>query len=81
MPTKRTINVNGQDLEVVDVTFEPVKPEAWNEYELGDGGRVRIKLSVNRVLQVLDPDGKPAKTAEGDRFLVVQSSNQMIVQD
>lgn len=81
MPTKRTINVNGQDLEVVDVSFDAAKPESWNEYELADGGRIRIKLVVTRVLQVLDPDGKPAKTPDGDRFLVVQSNNQMIVQD
>ena len=81
MPTKRTINVNGQDLEVVDVAFESVKPETWNEYALADGGSFRIKLSVNRVLQVLDPEGKPARNAEGDRFLVVQSNNQLVIQD
>lgn len=81
MATKRTINVNGQDLEVVDIEFEPAKPEVWNEYALADGGRIRIKLSVNRVLQVLDSDGKHARTAEGDRFLVVQSNNQLVVQD
>jgi hypothetical protein len=81
MATKRTINVNGQDLEVVDVDFEPAKAEAWNEYVLADGGRIRIKLSVNRVLQVLAPDGSHARTPEGDRFLVVQSNNQLVIQD
>ena len=81
MPTKRTINVNGQELEVTDVEFDPAKPEAWNEYALADGGRVRIKLSVNRILQVLDAEGKPARTPDGDRFLIVQSQNQMVVQD
>lgn len=81
MGTKRTVNVNGQDLEVVDVGFEASKPEAWNEYALVDGGRIRLKLSVNRVLQVLEPDGLNALTPEGDRFLVVQSTNQLVVED
>jgi hypothetical protein len=81
MTTKRTINVNGQDLEVVDVAFEAAKPELWNEYILTDGGRIRIKLSVFRVLQVIQPDGSRATTPEGDRYLVVQSTNQMVVED
>lgn len=81
MATKRKININGQELEAVDVAFEATKPEAWNEYQLADGGHIRIKLSVNRVLQILDSDGKPAKNPDGDRFLVVQSSNQMVVED
>jgi len=78
MATKRQINVNGENLDVVDVEFEPAK-EQWNEYSLADGGRVRIKLSVNRVLQVLNPDGSQARTPDGERFLVVQSTNQMVV--
>lgn len=81
MATKRKINVNGQDLEVVDVAFEASKAEAWNEYALVDGGRIRIKLSVNRILQVLDSEGKPARTPDGERFLVVQSNNQMVVEE
>lgn len=81
MATKRTINVNGQDLEVIDVGFEATKPEGWNEYELADGGRVRIKMTVIRILQVLDAEGKPAKNPDGDRFLIVQSNNQLVIQD
>ncbi len=81
MATKRTINVNGQDLEVIDVAFDPVKAETWNEYALADGGRIRIKLSVNRVLQVLEPDGSHARTPENDRYLVVQSNNQLVIEE
>jgi hypothetical protein len=77
---KRTINVNGDEVEVIDLDFK-IRTEEWNEYDLADGGRIRVKLSVNRVMQVLDPEGKPARTPDGERFVVVQSTNQMVVQE
>jgi hypothetical protein len=80
MAQKRTINVNGQELEVIEIGFEPTK-EPWSEYELADGGHVRIKIVVHRILQVLDSDGSPARTPEGDPFLVIQSINQVVVQE
>jgi hypothetical protein len=80
MPKKVTINVNGQDMEAVEIGFS-IKREDWNEYELLDGGIVRFKANVFRILRVLDADGKPAKTPDGDPFLIVQSQNAVVTSE
>lgn len=80
MPKKLRISVNGQEVDAVEVEFS-IKHEDWNEYELADGGRVRAKLSAQRILRVLDADGKPAISAEGDPLIVVQSQNQVVASE
>lgn len=79
MKTKK-IQVGDQEVEAIEVAFT-VGREEWNEYELADGGRVRVKTSVARILRVLGPDGKPARTPDDEPFLVVQSNNQVVASD
>jgi len=80
MPKKVTVNVNGQDMEAVEVAFS-IRREEWNEYELADGGTVRFKANVHRMLRVLDADGKPARTPDGDPLLIVQSQNAVVTSE
>ncbi len=80
MPKKVRVNLNGQDVEAVEVAFT-IRREDWNEYELADGGTVRFKASVLRMLRVLDADGKPAKTPDGDPMMVVQSQNSVVTSE
>ena len=77
---KRRFPVGDKEMDGVEIDFDPVK-EQWNEYELRDGGRIKMRLTVQRVYQMLDEQGQPAKTPTGDRFLVIESQNQMVVQD
>jgi hypothetical protein len=80
MPKRQTVNVNGEDREAVEVDFE-IQKEVWNEYASADGGHVRMRTSVTRILRVLDAEGRPAKNPEGDPLLIVQSQNVVIASD
>jgi hypothetical protein len=80
MAIRRRLEIMGEEREVVELEFEAQK-EPWYEYTLADGGRFKIKMIVQRVFQVLDADGKPARTPDGSPFLVVQSANQLVVQE
>jgi hypothetical protein len=80
MPQKRRFPVGDREMDGVEIDFDPVR-EQWNEYELRDGGRFRMRLTVQRVYQLLDENGQPARDSEGGRMLIVQSQNQLITQD
>lgn len=65
--------INGVQMPVVDIDFEIVK-EPWLEYELADGGRVRVRAIVMAILQVLDPEGKPARLPDGQLWLICETN-------
>lgn len=77
---KRRFPVGDKEMDGIELGFEPIR-EPWSEYELTDGGRVRIRPSVQRIFQLLDEDGQPAHAPDGSRFLVVQSKNELVVQE
>jgi hypothetical protein len=72
--------VGDKEVDAVEIGFEPVS-EPWSEYKLADGGHVRMRLTVQRIYQVLEEDGQPAKTPDGFRYLIVESQNQLVVQE
>lgn len=76
MAKKVKVRVGDQEVDAMDMDFE-IKREDWNEYELADGGRVRVKTTVLKILRVLDADGKPAATPDGDPMLVVQHKSDI----
>lgn len=80
MARKIRIKVNGQDRDAVEVDFK-IRREDWNEYELLDGGKVKMRAAVMRMLQVVDDDGRPVLTPEGDRLIVVQSQNSVVISE
>jgi len=45
---------------------------------LPDGTVVKLKTTVLKILQVLDNEGKPAHTTEGDPFLIVNHRTDVI---
>ena len=52
--------------------------EEWNEYKLLDGGVVRLRTTVQKIYRVLDADGKPAYTSEGDPSFMVRHNTQVV---
>lgn len=52
--------------------------EDWSQYQLPDGTTVKLKTTVLKILQVLDEQGKPARTPEGDLFLIVNHRTDVI---
>lgn len=45
--------------------------EDWNEYELRDGIRVRVKTVVTGIGRALDPNGQLMRTPEGNPLVRV----------
>ncbi len=66
-PTKTIYQ--GKEIDAVEIDFKAVK-EDWNEYDLADGTKIRLKsVAVNmiRALNEYDNDGNP--------IYIVKSSN------
>lgn len=53
--------------------FEIVK-EDWNEYILEDGTKLRIKTVLVRALRLVDDEGQPRRTPDGDPEIFVNTS-------
>ena len=74
---KRTRQItlpDGKLANAVIQDFHNIGGEHWNEYDLEDGTRLKIKVVVNRVVRILDEDGNPATTENGDPFVCVSSN-------
>lgn len=74
----RTMVIDGQTKFVREETFQATKEE-WDEYTLGNGDRVRIKVVVHKILRVLDANGNPVFTNDGDPEMVVRHQVQVTV--
>jgi len=78
MSTIKTINMpDGKQVKAQEVEFK-LQHEDWSQYVLPDGTVVKLKTTVLKILQVLDNDGKPARTMEGDPFLIVNHRTDVI---
>lgn len=74
----KTINLpDGSQAKAQEVEFK-LQHEDWSQYLLPDGTVVKLKTTVLKILQVLDNDGKPARTVEGDPFLIVNHRTDVI---
>jgi hypothetical protein len=63
------VTYQGREIETVEVDFKVVK-EDWNEYELADGTKIKMKAVtsiINRAIDEFDSDGNP--------LYLVKSSN------
>jgi hypothetical protein len=78
MPASRRIVVDGVEREAVEVPFE-VKSEPWCEYELLDGGRLRVRNVLVRVFLIMGEDGKPLLTADGEPSVMVNTQTVNVV--
>ena len=71
MSTIKTITMpDGSQAKAQEIEFK-LQHEDWSQYLLPDGTVVKLKTTVLKILQVLDNDSKPARTAEGDPYLIV----------
>ena len=78
MSTIKTITMpDGSQTKAQEVEFK-LQHEDWSQYVLPDGTVVKLKTTVLKILQVLDSDNKPARTVEGDPFLIVNHRTDVI---
>ena len=75
--TIKTSNLpDGQQVKAQEAPFR-LDREDWNEYHLDDGTVVRLKATVLKILRVLDENGNPARTMEGDPWIIVQHKTEV----
>ena len=79
MSTIKTITLpDGSQAKAREVVFN-LEHEDWSVYNLPeDGTVVKLKTTVLKILQVLYNEGKPARTVEGDPFLIVNHRTDVI---
>lgn len=78
MANVRQMDVGGVMRDVIEVPFEIVK-EPWAEYEMLDGGRLRVRHILQRLFVVVDDDGKPAMNDDGDPLVLVRAMPVAVV--
>ena len=69
MERRSKVTYQGREIETVEVEFKVIK-EDWNEYELADGTRIKMKAVtsiITRAIEEFDSDGNP--------LYLVKSSN------
>ena len=72
MAATQKVMVNGAEGLGVEVEFE-IKSEAWNEYNLLDGGTIRVKCNAIYILRLVDNKGKQLYADEGTPLFVVRT--------
>lgn len=80
MPRIRKVQVDGKDVFLSDAEFE-IGREEWNEYKLLDGGKVRVKTSVQRISWIVDAEGNRQYNEEGDPHVVVRHKTDVVASE
>jgi len=73
------IQYNGAeyDAEEVDVKLQS---ELWNQYELADGGQLKIKTILVRVLKAKDGKGGYVRTDKGEMLYITDHQTFVRIQ-
>jgi hypothetical protein len=77
MPQAIKINIDGVQYSGQEVDFKVIK-EDWNEYELNDGVKVKVKTIAQKIVRVLDAQNKPAFTPDGDPHVLIRHNTQIV---
>lgn len=78
--TKDITFPDGNTRKVEELDFDIVK-EDWNEYQLSAGSYLKLKTVLQRVFWVLDIEGNRMYNDDGDPFLLIRSSNQVVASE
>ena len=71
------VQVGDTERNAIEVDFE-IGKEDWNVYCLLDGGRIRMKTSALKILQLVDDQGNPTMNAEGEPEFLVRHNTQVV---
>jgi hypothetical protein len=63
------VNFQGREADAVEVDFKTIK-EDWNEYDLADGTRVKVKSVASNMVRLIDEYDN-----DGNPIYLVKSSN------
>jgi hypothetical protein len=71
---------NGKQAKAQEVPFQIVREE-WSEYNLQDGTVVRLRTTAAKIMRILDENGNPAMSPEGDPLVFVVHRTDVISSD
>ena len=74
------LKLGDTEVDAIEQDFE-IAREEWNEYRLADGGRVRVKTSVQKIFRLLDSEGKPLYSPEGDPQVLVRHVAEIVASE
>lgn len=80
MKIRKLRTPDGQEIQVRDVDFDSVT-EPWSVYKLQDGGTVKLRATALTISRVLDAEGKPTFTPDGQPNVIVQSATQVVASE
>ncbi len=64
-------------LSAVECTFSVIQ-EAWSQYQVSDGGIIRMRSTALRIYRVVGDDGRPSFLPDGQRDYIVTQQTQMV---
>ncbi len=74
------VRTGDQEHDAIEMQFE-TGVEHWNEYRLMDGGVVRVRTTAQKIFRIVDSEGNPEVTPEGDPHIMVRHSTQVVASD
>lgn len=81
MAEKQTVQMpDGSMAEGISLPFEVVN-EAWHEYALADGGRVRTRSIAVRIMKMIDSSGEQRHNPDGSLMFMVQTAIASVVHE
>lgn len=66
-----------REVDALEMDFQTAREE-WNDYHLLDGGRVRVKTVVAKILWVVDDNGNKLYNDQGEPIILVRNQVQVI---
>ena len=66
-----------REVDALEMDFQTAREE-WNDYQLLDGGRVRVKTVVAKILWVVDDNGNKLYNDQGEPIILVRNQVQVI---
>lgn len=79
MGQKTIIKWSGKEVAAEEMEFKAIN-ENWNEYELEDGSRIKIKLVCGKIIKIeneYDDDGNPVYRLLSTNVLTVTSPSEI----
>lgn len=74
------LKIGDQEVDAIEQDFE-IGREEWSEYKLLDGGVIRVKTSVQKIFRIVDAQGQPLISPEGDPQVLVRHNTQVVASD
>ena len=71
------VRLGEREVNALEMDFQTEREE-WNDYRLLDGGRVRVKTVVGKILWVVDEAGNKLYNDHGEPMIVVRNQVQVI---